>query len=107
MAQYKVDFYFTAHVHWMELLYPLNAAGQVVAKSFNNVDGIIHVTDGAGGAPAGAETIDIVDAARQAWFFSGYGFHQLVVKDPSHATLNFIDSSTQKVIKSVDVVRNH
>jgi len=107
LNQYKVDFYFTGHVHWMELLYPLDAAGNVVAQHFNNVDGVIHVTDGAGGAPTGAETIDTVDTARQAWFFSGFGFHQLLIKDSSHATLNFIGTSTATVIKSVDIVRNH
>ncbi len=107
LNQYKVDFYFAGHVHWMELLYPLDAAGNVVAKNFNDVDGVIHVTDGAGAAPSGAETPDTVDEDRQAWFFGGYGFHQLLIKDSSHATLNFIDSSTATVIKSVDVVRNH
>ena len=105
--QYKVDFYFCGHAHWMELLYPLNATGDVVAKSFDNVDGVIQVTDGAGAAPTGAEVVDKADTDRQAWFFGGYGFHRLVVKDSSHVTLEFIDSSTMSVIKSVDVVRYH
>jgi hypothetical protein len=91
----------------MELLYPLDAAGNVVARNFTNADGLIHVTDGAGGAPSGAETIRTLDTERQAWFFGGYGFHQLLIEDSSHATLNFIDSSTATIIKSVDVVRNH
>ena len=91
----------------MELLYPLDGDGNVVARDFNNVDGTIHVTDGAGAAPSGAETIGKLDSERQAWFFSGYGFHQLLVKDSSHATLNFVDSKSNTVIKSVDIVRNH
>ena len=91
----------------MELLYPLNATGHVVAKNFDNVDGVIQVTDGAGAATSGAEEIDKADTDRQAWFFGGYGFHRLVVKDSSHVTLEFIDSSTNNVIKSVDVVRYH
>ena len=91
----------------MELLYPLNATGHVVAKNFDNVDGVIQVTDGAGAATSGAEEIDKADTDRQAWFFGGYGFHRLVVKDSSHVTLEFIDSSTQNVINSVDVVRYH
>lgn len=91
----------------MELLYPLNAAGQVVARNFNNADGVIHVTDGAGAAPSGTETLDKPDTDRQAWFFQGYGFHRMLVKDSSHVTLEFIDSSTKNVIKSVDIVRNH
>jgi hypothetical protein len=107
LNQYKVDFYFSGHVHWMELLYPLDAAGNVVAKNFNNVDGVIHLTDGAGAAPSGAETIDTIDTERQAWFFGGYGFHQLLIEDSSHATLNFIDSSTATVINSVDITRYH
>jgi hypothetical protein len=107
LDQYKVDFYFSGHIHWMELLYPLDGSGNVVAKDFNNANGIIHVTDGAGAAPTGAETVETVDVERQAWFFGGYGFHQLLIKDSSHATLNFVDSSTDSVIKSVDVIRNH
>ena len=107
LNKYKVDMYFTGHVHWMELLYPLNADGNVVATNFNNVDGLIHVTDGAGGAPSGLVTINVTDVTQQAWFFDGYGFHQLMIKDPSHATLNFIDSSTATVIKSVDITRTH
>lgn len=91
----------------MELLYPMDAAGNVVAKHFNNVDGVIHLADGAGAAPSGAESIDKLDAERQAWFFGGYGFHRLLVKDSSHATLEFIDSSTKNVIKTVDVLRYH
>lgn len=107
LNQYKVDFYFTGHVHWMELLYPLDSAGNVVNKHFNDVDGVIHVTDGAGGPPPGYESIATLDAERQAWFFAGYGFHQLSIQDSSHATLTFIDSSTNTIIKSVDVVRHH
>lgn len=107
LYQYKVDFYFTGHVHWMELLYPLDSAGNVVDRHFNNVNGVIHVTDGAGGPPPGFETIQTIDAERQAWFFNGYGFHQLIIEDSSHATLSFIDSSTSTVVKSIDVFRNH
>lgn len=107
LAQYKVDFFFAGHLHYMELLYPLDAAGNVVAKHFNNVDGIIHLINGAGGAPTGPETLDMVDEERQAWFFGGYGFHKLAVANSSHATLHFIDSSTATIIKSIDVVRNH
>ena len=91
----------------MELLYPMNGTGDVVARDFNNADGVIHVADGAGAAPSGAEKIDKLDTERQAWFFGGYGFHRLLVKNSSHATLEFVDSSIQDVIKSVDVIRYH
>ncbi|CAF1076741.1 unnamed protein product [Adineta ricciae] len=77
----------------------LDNAGNIVAKDFKNVDGLIHVTDGAGAAPSGAEKVRINDTDRQAWFFGSYGFHQLLIKDSTQASLNFIDSSTTTVIK--------
>ncbi|CAF3720571.1 unnamed protein product [Rotaria sp. Silwood1] len=105
LNQYKVDFYFAGHIHWMELLYPLDSAGNVVARDFITGDGVIHVTDGAGAAPSGFETPKTIDVERQAWLFSGYGFHQLLIQNSSHATLNFIDSATVTIIKSFDVIR--
>ncbi|CAF1076606.1 unnamed protein product [Adineta ricciae] len=84
----------------------LDNAGNIVAKGFKNVDSLIHVTDRAGAAPSDAEKVRIIDTDRQAWFFGGYGFHQLLIKDSSQASLNFIDSSTTTIIKSVDIIRN-
>ncbi|UJR16660.1 hypothetical protein I4U23_003560 [Adineta vaga] len=105
LSQYKVDFYFAGHLHWMELLYPLDASGNIVTRNFTSGDGLIHVTDGAGAAPTSTEKIKTNDTERQAWICNGYGFHQLLIQDSSHAILNFIDSSTTTVIKSVDIVR--
>ena len=65
------------------------------------------MTDGTGGAPSGAKTIRTLDSDRQAWFFGGYEFHQLLVQHSSHATLYFIDSSTATVIDSVDIRPDH
>ena len=55
-------------------------------------------------APKQFERLILID---KLWFFGGYEFHQLLVKDSSHATLNFIDSSTATVINSVDIHRDH
>ncbi|CAF1128841.1 unnamed protein product [Adineta steineri] len=106
LCKYGVDFFMAGHVHWMELLYPLDCNGDVVANHFNNVDGVIHVTNGAGAAPTGAETVDTADMYRRAFFFGGYGFQQLEIKNCTHATLHFIDSSTKQIINSTDVVRS-
>jgi hypothetical protein len=77
-----------------------------LAQNYDNQPGPIHITNGGAGCPEGApkpkETI-----SASAKIVSGYGFTQLEIKDASHATIRYIDTSNSQVVDTADVYRAH
>jgi hypothetical protein len=102
----KVDLYISAHVHWYERLYPVDATGSPVASDYINSPGLIHITNGAGGAAEGAAQIQSTIPA-SAKIVTGYGYSQLQIKDASNAVLTFFSSDSNQVADTVNIVRNH
>ncbi len=102
----NVDIYIGAHVHWYERLFPIDANGNAVANDYINSPGLIHITNGAGGAAEGAAQIQTTIPA-SAKIVTGYGYSQLQIKDASNAVLSFFSSDSNSVQDSVNIVRNH
>ncbi len=102
----KVDIYISGHVHWYERLYPIDANGNPVAYDYNSLSGLIHITNGAGGAAEGAAEVQSTIPA-SAKIVTGYGYAQLQIKDPSNAVLSFFSSDTNTVQDSVNIFHSH
>jgi acid phosphatase len=102
----NVDLYISGHVHWYERLYPIDPYGNPLAGDYNNSPGLIHITNGAGGAAEGAAQIQSTIPA-SANIVTGYGYSQLQIKDRSNAVLTFFSSDSNQVADSVNIVRTH
>jgi hypothetical protein len=101
----KVDLYIGAHVHWYERLYPVDANGNSVASDYNNSPGLIHITNGAGGAPEGAAQIQSTISS-SAKIVTGYGYAKMQIIDGSNARLSFFSSDNNQEADAVNIVRS-
>ncbi len=106
ILKYNVDFYISAHVHWYERLYPIDANGNPVASDYVNSPGFIHITNGAGGAEEGAAQVQSTIPA-SAKIVTGYGYAQLQIEDASNARLSFFSSDSNQEVDAVNIIRDH
>jgi hypothetical protein len=108
ILNYTVDLYIAGHVHWYERLYPINADGIAVANNYTDSPGFIHITNGAGGAAEGAESI-VSTISASAKIVTGYGYVQLQIQNSSNAVLNFYSTNTTTAVleDTINIVRNH
>ena len=97
-----VDFYFSGHVHWYERLLPVDRNGNYSCDNYNEPQGPIYITTGAGGAPEGAQNVSI-KANASAIVQSTYGFSQLNIIDSNRAELYFYNSSNLAELDHISV----
>ena len=102
---YKVDFYFSGHVHWYERLWPVGSTGDVVQQDYIEPQGPIYITTGAGGAPEFAQKVGI-KANASALNVTGYGFSHLQLVNQSEARLYFYESGTMDIKDNVTIINN-
>lgn len=104
--QYNVDFYFAGHVHWYERLYSITSTDGAFTQDYSDPNGVIHITNGAGGGPEGAAKLKTgIDSS--AKIVSGYGYTKLDLQDASKAKITFVNSKSLQEDDSIVVVRQH
>jgi acid phosphatase len=104
---YKVDFYFSGHVHWYERLWPVGPTGYTVQQNYTEPRGPIYITTGAGGAPEKAQTQNIV-ANASAFYQPTYGFSHLQLLNSSTAFLSFYESENKGTpLENITIISHH
>jgi len=107
MTQANVDLYFTAHVHWYERLYPINADGKVLQKDYNNPTVPVQIVNGCAGNIEGHETTSKVQDFTANLDMQHYGYGRLDVVDHTHLKWNFFNSADQSLVDSITIVKHH
>lgn len=102
----SVNFYFGGHVHWYERLFPVDRNGDSLGNNYTEPQGPIYITTGAGGAPEGAQKVNIT-ANASAVINSTYGFSQLQLINASVAKLYFFQSSDMQKLDDITITRTH
>jgi hypothetical protein len=106
--KYKVDFYFSGHVHWYERLLPAYYDGKPLANNYTYQPGTIYITSGAGGTIEPIQHLnESAKAPAYANVTSQYGYVLLQIQNATHAQLNFIESHNNETLDTVQIDRKH
>jgi len=105
-AKYGVDLYFCGHVHDYERQYPIYD-GKATSNNYNNPNSTVYIVTGAGGQIEGFSTPD--QSAPWLAYAEGneWGFGILEVSNDTHISWDFYAASTQKVIDSLTLIKDH
>ena len=102
--QYKVDFYFSGHMHSYERLYPTYRE-QVISREYAPLKGPLHIIAGAAGCQ---EYLDEYDKGRYDWSAvtsDSYGYGKFIVYNGTHAEWQQILDEDGSVLDHIAIVR--
>lgn len=104
MFKYGVDFLFAGHEHNYESQWPTKN-GTVIAKSYDNPKGPIHIVAGAGGAPALDTFGPVNDFTRTR--LSDWGYGQVSVPDSKTFNFKYIYNNNGSVFDEWTVTQDN
>ena len=106
LLQYGVDVVFQGHVHRYERLYPTGAGGVVQQKSYAEATAPIYLVSASAGNVEGFSKGGITQPYTAFIDDAHYGIGLLSVYNATQLSWTFINSQTQAVIDSIDIIKS-
>ena len=103
--RYKVDFYFSGHMHSYERLWPTYRE-QVISRDYAPLMGPLHIIAGAAGCQ---EELDVYDKGRYDWSAvtsDSYGYGKFIVYNGTHAEWQQILDEDGSILDHINIVRS-
>lgn len=100
LIQYKVDVYYSGHVHWYERLWPLNAGGTIAQRNYDNPSVPVYIIEGAGGNVEGHNVgaeLDMDAVLDQ----SDFGYGKMMVANSTHLRWQFFGATDGALLDEV------
>jgi len=104
--QYKVDVYFTGHVHWYERCWPIAPGGVITQKDYNLPKATVYITNGAAGNVENHST----GSAKPFTAFldqTHYGYGRLTPLNATHLRWAFFQATDGLKIDEITIFQQH